>query len=145
MPLKVACIPISSPDVWLSSGDEMLTQMINAEKRETKIDRFVDEKLKREIRQYDESTDQSMNPRSIAIHNDQRSELLRKELEYLTSENLAAFKGLSKRKSLGRSRRLSRFDLKRSLRSEAKRFRDLSPISYERAGHEPVKKPSIFF
>jgi hypothetical protein len=120
------------------SGDEMLSQMINAEKRETKIDRLVGEKLTERFG--DMRVDGRIHEEALtAIHNDQRSELLRKELEYLTSENLAAFKGLVKKVS----RPIPTLE---SVRSQAeltiggKRFRDLSPISYERAGARAGKE-----
>lgn len=113
------------------SGDEMITNIMNSPKRDSLINLQSDAIMK--DRHGDLLNDPSLPDEAMkAVHNEKRSLLLRKEIEYLASEEFATFKGLTKRIS----RRMPSVE---AVRQQAERtvagmkVRNISPVVYQRA------------
>lgn len=111
-----------------TSGDEMLTDILNAEKKEDLINRLTDEKMK-ELHG-DLLTDGTAKEEALkAIHNDKRSERLHSELKALS---LRQVKNVVKKVG---TRVPGRALVKERARLiiESKKVRDIKPIIYQRA------------
>lgn len=78
------------------SGSELLFNLQTAPDRKQLIEQMTDEKMK-EMHGNLMDVSNLADMAQKAVHNEDRSKVLRKELEYLASDNLAAFKGLVRR------------------------------------------------
>lgn len=83
-----------------SSGDELLEALANAPDRTGVIEATTDDRMRQ--RYGDMLTDEGRRTEAAiaAVHSEKRAELLRKELEILASDHLAAFKGMVRRISM---------------------------------------------
>jgi hypothetical protein len=113
------------------SGDEMVMALINAPKREALIERMTDQRMK-ELHG-DMAADGKLPLEAMkAVHNEKRSQLLRRELEILASENLSKLKGLTKKVA----RPIPPVSAVRAQAERiiaSKRTRDIKPSVYQRA------------
>lgn len=113
------------------SAEEMLFALYTSPKKQDFINEIADERMK-ELHG-DMLTDGSLPVKAMrAVHNNKRSELLRKELQFLASENLASLKGIVRRVA-------KRIPTIESVRAQAeqtiasKKVRDIQPVIYQRA------------
>lgn len=113
------------------SGDQLLKEIIASEKRVDLIDRLTDAKMKES--HGDLLTDGSAKSEALkAVHNDKKAQLLRKELQYLASNNLPALKGLVKKVS----RKVPTIDIVKTQAKSIigkKHIKDIRPYNYLKA------------
>lgn len=122
---------VAAEILGFNSGHEMLFKLETAEPRKSLVNRMTEERMRE--RHGDFLTDGRLPEEALrAVHNEKRSELLRKELEYLASEKIAVLKGLVRRIS-------SPIPTIQAVRIQAeqiiasKKIRDISPSLYMRA------------
>lgn len=125
------------------NGDIMLQQLANAVPRKQEVQNRVDQIMKE--RHGDLMTDGTARQEALdIIHNDKTAELMRKELEYLVSEDFAKFKNLQRRIA----RPVPKVDF---IRDQAetiiarKKVRDIKPIVYQRAESKASREAQEFF
>lgn len=113
------------------SGAELLSALQSAPERKAYVQELTEEAMK-------DRYGDKMRPSELAeaamtaVHNKDRSEILRKELEYLASDNLAALKGLVRRTA----RRIPMIeDVRRQAEDivENKLVREITPDLYRKA------------
>lgn len=113
------------------SGDTMIIEIANATPRKQEIKNRVDQIMKE--RHGDLMTDGTARAEAMkVIHNDKTAQLMRKELEYLVSEDFAKFKGLQRKIA----RPVPKVDFVRDQAETIiaqKKIRDIKPIVYQRA------------
>lgn len=113
------------------TGKALLNALANKETREDRIKTLTDQYM--ESKYGDPMKDGTLPELAQkAVHNEKRSQLLRKELEYLASDNLPAFKSVIRRVA----RRIPSVEAVR-FQAEAmigsKMARDIKPSMYQRA------------
>lgn len=126
-----------------SSGDELLTAIEKAPRRQDLIEQETDRRMKQEVG--DLMTDGTMSAEAMkAVHSDSRAQLLQRELELLHELRPSTFKGLARRIS----RPLPPVEEVRREAEDAiakKRIRDISPVFYQRAEARAAKEAMDFY
>jgi len=119
------------------SGDELLKKLAQAENVDNRIERLTKEQLK--AKYGDMMTDGTLRAEAEkAVNNVSQSQVFKKELDHLVSDEFAAFKGLVKK--IARS-----VPTVEAIRNEAqdainqKTIRSISPIFYQRAAAKAGK------
>lgn len=120
------------------SGVEMVAQMAAAEDKDSLVDRLTDQKMK-ELHG-DLLTDGKLPIEAMkAIHNEKRSQLLRRELEILATQDLSKLKGIIRKAT----RRIPTIGMVRAQAEAAiarKKVRDINPFLYQRAEGKAAKE-----
>ena len=125
------------------NGDALLTQLANAVPRKQEIENRVNKIMKE--RHGDLLNDGTAQAEAMkVIHNDKTAQLMRKELEYLASDNFAKFKGLVRKIN----RPVPKIDFVRSQAESIiakKRVRDVKPVVYQRAEAKAAREAQELF
>lgn len=125
------------------NGDIMISELANARPRKEEIRARTNQIMKE--RHGDLLTDGSARNEAMkVIHNDKTAQLMRKELEYLASENFAKFKGLIRRIA----RPIPKIDFVRQQAESIisrKLVRDIKPIVYQRAEAKAAREAQELF
>lgn len=120
------------------SGTEMIVQMAAAENKDALVDRLTDERMK-ELHG-DLLTDGKLPIEAMkAIHSEKRSQLLRRELEILATQDLSKLKGIIRKVT----RRIPTIGMVRAQAEAAiarKKVRDINPFLYQRAEAKAAKE-----
>lgn len=121
-----------------ASAAEMINEFANAEDREELIERLTDERMKQT--HGDMLTDGTLSVEAMkAVHTEKRSQLLRRELEILATQDLSKLKGIIRKVT----RRIPTVAMVRAQAEAAisrKKVRDINPFLYQRAESKAAKE-----
>ena len=122
-----------------SSGDEMIRKFETMPSRERLIEQMTENLMDERHPDLLRDKQALKSEATAALHNEKRSDLLRKEIEYLASNDFAKFKGLVK--SVSKSIP-SDVAMRKSAEKivEGKRIRDLKPYLFQRAESNAAKE-----
>lgn len=134
---------ILAPIFGFNSGDAMVKEIASAESKETLIKKRTEQIFKEENPSLFNSKLNYENAVD-AVHNNQRAELLRKELSILSNKSFTTVKGLIRKIN----KKIPKSDVVRAQAEKIiglKRVRDIQPLTYRQAEKRNARAASELF